>query len=140
MTSIGIFQIALFFAIILACTKPLGAYMATVFDGERTFMHPAFRWLEKLTYKVIGVQEDVEQRWTQYTAALLSFSVFGFLLVYFIQRAQAFLPFNPQHFGTAQVSPDLAFGTSTTSWWHFLHCDSVVPLAVIGWSQRCHCS
>jgi K+-transporting ATPase ATPase A chain len=114
MTSIGIFQIALFFAIILACTKPLGAYMAKVFDGERTFMHPVFRWLEKLTYKVIGVQEDVEQRWTQYTAALLSFSVFGFLLVYFIQRAQAFLPFNPQHFGTAQVTPDLAFGTSTS--------------------------
>jgi potassium-transporting ATPase potassium-binding subunit len=114
MTSIGIFQIALFFAIILACTKPLGAYMAKVFDGERTFMHPVFRWLEKLTYKVIGVQEDVEQRWTQYTAALLSFSVFGFLLVYFIQRAQAFLPFNPQHFGAAQVSPDLAFGTSTS--------------------------
>src|SRR5580704_14524569 len=114
MTSIGFFEIALFFAIILACTKPLGAYMAKVFDGERTFMHPVFRWLETLTYKVIGVQEDVEQRWTQYTAALLSFSVFGFLLVYFIQRAQAFLPFNPQHFGAAQVSPDLAFGTSTS--------------------------
>jgi K+-transporting ATPase ATPase A chain len=114
MTSIGIFQIALFFAIILACTKPLGAYMAKVFDGERTFLHPAFRWLETLTYRVIGVKEDVEQRWTQYTAALLSFSIFGFLLVYFIQRAQAFLPFNPQHFGGAQVSPDLAFNTSTS--------------------------
>lgn len=114
MTSIGIFQIALFFGIILACTKPLGAYMAKVFDGERTFLHPVFRWLETLTYKVIGVKEDVEQRWTQYTAALLSFSVFGFLLVYFIQRAQAFLPFNPQHFGGAQVTPDLAFNTSTS--------------------------
>ena len=95
MTSIGIFQIALFFAIILACTKPLGAYMAKVFDGERTFLHPAFRWLETLTYRVIGVKEDVEQRWTQYTAALLSFSVFGVSAgIFHPTRTQAFLPFN----------------------------------------------
>src|ERR1700733_4634487 len=114
MTSIGIFQIALFFAIILACTKPLGAYMAKVFDGERTFLHPVFRWLEKLTYKVIGVKEDVEQRWTQYTAALLSFSIFGFLLTYLLQRAQGLLPFNPQHFNAANVPPDLAFNTATS--------------------------
>src|SRR5579863_8743428 len=114
MTSNGVLQIALFFGIILVCAKPLGAFMARVFEGERTFLHPALRWLEVLTYKVIGVKEDVEQRWTQYTAALLSFSIFGFLLVYFIQRAQAFLPFNPQHFGGAQVSPDLAFNTSTS--------------------------
>src|ERR1700722_16231026 len=114
MTSIGIFQIALFLAIILACTKPLGAYMAKVFEGERTFMHPVLRWLEVLTYKAIGVKEEVEQRWTQYAAAVLSFSIFGFLLVYFIQRAQAFLPFNPQHFGGAQVPPDLAFNTSAS--------------------------
>ena len=114
MTSIGIFQIALFLGIILACTKPLGAYMAKVFEGERTFMHPVLRWLEVLTYKAVGVKEDVEQRWTQYTAAVLSFSIFGFLLVYFIQRGQAFLPFNPQHFGGAQVTPDLAFNTSTS--------------------------
>ena len=114
MTSVGIFQIVLFLAIILACTKPLGGYMAKVFEGERTFLHPVLRWLEVLTYKAIGVKEEVEQRWTQYTAAVLSFSVFGFLLVYFIQRAQAFLPFNPQHFGGAQVSPDLAFNTSAS--------------------------
>ena len=81
MTSIGILQIAIFFGLILVCTKPLGAYMARVFEGQRTFMHPVLRWLEVLTYKVIGVKEDVEQRWTQYTAALLSFSIFGFLLV-----------------------------------------------------------
>src|SRR5579863_5963667 len=114
MTSNGVLQIALFFGIILVCAKPLGAFMARVFEGERTFLHPALRWLEVLTYKVIGVKEDVEQRWTQYAAAVLSFSIFGFLLVYFIQRAQAFLPFNPQHFGTAQVSPDLAFNTSAS--------------------------
>ena len=79
MTNIGILQIALFFALILVCTKPLGAFMAKIFEGQRTFLHPVFRWLEVLTYKVAGVKEDVEQRWTQYTASLLSFSIFGFL-------------------------------------------------------------
>jgi len=114
MTSIGILQIALFFGLILLCTKPLGAFMAKVFEGHRTFLHPVFRWLEVLTYKLIGVKEDVEQRWTQYTASLLSFSIFGFLLVYLIQRAQAYLPFNPQNFGTPNVTPDLAFNTAAS--------------------------
>jgi K+-transporting ATPase ATPase A chain len=114
MTSLGILQIALFFTLILVCTKPLGAYMAKVFEGERTFLHPLLRWLEVLAYKLIGVKEDVEQRWTQYTAALLSFSIFGFLLTYMVQRLQGFLPFNPQHFGAGNVSPDLAFNTSTS--------------------------
>ena len=112
MTAAGVFQIALFLGLILVCAKPLGAYMANVFEGRRTFMHPALRWLEALTYKVIGVKEDVEQRWIQYTASLLSFSVFGFLAVYLLQRAQAFLPFNPQRFGAGNVSPDLAFNTA----------------------------
>src|SRR5258708_5056930 len=114
MTSIGVWQIAIFFGLILVCTKPLGAYMARVFEGQRTFMHPVLRWLEALTYKLIGVKEEVEQRWTQYTAALLSFSVFGFLLTYALQRAQGFLPFNPQHFNAANVPPDLAFNTATS--------------------------
>jgi len=114
MTSIGILQIALFFGLILLCTKPLGAFMAKVFEGQRTFLHPIFRWLEVLTYKAAGVKEDVEQRWTQYTASLLTFSIFGFLLVYLIQRAQAYLPFNPQNFGTPNVTPDLAFNTAVS--------------------------
>ncbi|HUJ50602.1 MAG TPA: potassium-transporting ATPase subunit KdpA [Bryobacteraceae bacterium] len=114
MTSAGILQIALFFAIILICVKPLGAYMAKVFEGQRTFLHPALRWLEVLTYKAAGIREDVEQRWTQYTAALLSFSIFGFLLAYLLQRAQAYLPFNPQNFGTPVVTPDLAFNTAVS--------------------------
>src|SRR5712671_5955499 len=114
MTSIGILQIALFFALIVLCMKPLGTFMAKVFEGQRTFLHPVFRWLEVLTYKIVGVKEDVEQRWTQYTASLLSFSIFGFLLVYLIQRAQAYLPFNPQNFGTPNVSPDLAFNTAVS--------------------------
>jgi K+-transporting ATPase ATPase A chain len=114
MTSIGVLQIAIFFGLILICTKPLGAFMANVFEGQRTFLHPVLRWLEVLTYKAIGVKEEVEQRWTQYTAALLSFSIFGFLLTYLIQRTQGFLPFNPQHFNASNVPPDLAFNTSTS--------------------------
>jgi potassium-transporting ATPase potassium-binding subunit len=113
-TSNGIFQIAFFFTLILVCTKPLGAYMANVFEGRRTFLHPALRWLETLTYRIAGVREDAEQRWTLYTASLLSFSIFGFLLVYLLQRAQAYLPFNPQNFGTPVVTPDLAFNTAAS--------------------------
>src|ERR1700680_848338 len=114
MTSAGVLQILLFFALILVCVKPLGAFMAKVFEGQRTFLHPILRWLEVLTYKAAGIREDVEQRWTQYTASLLSFSVFGFLLVYLLQRAQAYLPFNPQNFGTPNVTPDLAFNTAVS--------------------------
>src|SRR5262249_37931186 len=114
MTSNGVLQIVLFFGIIFVCAKPLGSFMAKVFDGRRTFLHPLSRWLEVLTYRVIGIREEVKQRWTQYTAALLSFSIFGFLLTYAIQRLQGLLPFNPQRFGAAQVSPDLAFNTATS--------------------------
>src|SRR5205823_14191470 len=87
MTVMGVLQIALFFALILVCTKPLGAFMARVFEGRRTFLHPVLRWLEVLTYKISGIREDVEQRWTHYAASLLSFSMFGFLLTYLLQRA-----------------------------------------------------
>ena len=114
MTNSGVLQIFLYFGIILVCAKPLGAFMARVFDGQRTFLHPALRWLEVLTYKITGIREETEQRWTEYTAALLSFSVFGFLLTYAIQRLQGMLPFNPQGFGAAQVTPDLAFNTATS--------------------------
>jgi K+-transporting ATPase ATPase A chain len=114
MTSLGILQILLFFALVAVFTKPLGAYMARVFEGQRTFLHPVFGWLETLTYKVSGIRPEVEQRWTQYTASILSFSIFGFLLVYLLERLQGFLPFNPQHFNAGNVSPDLAFNTAAS--------------------------
>jgi K+-transporting ATPase ATPase A chain len=114
MTASGILQIALFFGVILACTKPLGSYIARVFAGERTFLHPVLRWLEVLTYKVSGVREDVEQRWTQYTASVLAFSIFGFVILYVLQRVQAYLPLNPQNFGTPVVPPDGAFNTAVS--------------------------
>ena len=112
MTSNGFFQIIVYFLILLAITKPVGVFMARVFAGDRTFLHPILRWLEVLIYRLSGVREDVEQRWTQYAGALLSFSVFGFLLAYVLQRAQAYLPLNPQNFGTPNVTPDLAFNTA----------------------------
>jgi K+-transporting ATPase ATPase A chain len=114
MTSIGVLQIVIYFLILLAITKPVGLYMARVFNGERTFLHPVLRWLEVLIYKLSGIREDAEQRWTQYSGALLSFSVFGFLLAYVIQRAQAYLPLNPQNFGTPVMTPDLAFNTAVS--------------------------
>jgi K+-transporting ATPase ATPase A chain len=110
----GLFQIVVYFLILLAITKPVGTFIARVFAGERTFLHPVLRWLEVLVYKLSGVREDVEQRWTQYAAALLSFSVFGFLLAYVLQRVQAYLPLNPLNFGTPNVTPDLAFNTAVS--------------------------
>jgi potassium-transporting ATPase potassium-binding subunit len=114
MTSTGILQIVFFLALVVICAKPLGGYMARVFEGQRTFMHPLLRRLEVLTYKVIGVREDEEQYWTTYMAAVFSFSIFAFLFTYGLQRLQGFLPFNPQHFGASQVSPDLAFNTAVS--------------------------
>ena len=114
MTSLGVFQIFVYLAVILAVTKPLGLFMSRLFQGERTFLHPALRPLEMLVYKLCGVREDVEQRWTQYTGGLLSFSIFSFLFVYILQRAQGHLPLNPQHFGTPVMPPDLAFNTAVS--------------------------
>src|SRR5450432_1853667 len=114
MTTNGVLQIVIYFLIILALTKPLGAFMAKLFEGKRTFLHPILRPLETLTYKLIGVNEQTEQRWTQYTAALLAFSIFSFLFVYLLQRLQGVLPLNPQGFGAAQTTPDLAFNTAVS--------------------------
>jgi len=112
MTTNGILQILAFFGVTLLVTKPLGLFMSRLFQGERTFLHPVFRPLEALVYKVCGVREDHEQRWTQYAASLLSFSLVGFLFAYALMRLQGILPLNPQGFGTAQVKPDQAFNTS----------------------------
>jgi len=100
MSALGILHIAVYFVLILAVTKPLGAYMAKVFQGQRTFLHPLLRPVERLIYRLIGVREDTEQRWTQYAASVIAFSVASFLFVYLIQRLQGYLPFNPMHFGT----------------------------------------
>src|SRR5579885_963822 len=114
MTSFGIAQIVVFFGFVLLCAKPLGSHMARVFEGERTFLHPLLRWLEALVYRVAGIREDAEQTWTHYTASLLSFSLFGFFILYLLQRIQGLLPLNPQHVAGGQISPDLAFNTAAS--------------------------
>jgi len=117
----GLLQIGVFFLILLALTKPLGAFMTRVFEGERTWLHPVLRPVERWIYKLCGIREDQEQRWTAYAASLLMFSLASLLLTYLMQRLQGFLPFNPQGFGTAHaaqgatpMTPDLAFNTAVS--------------------------
>jgi K+-transporting ATPase ATPase A chain len=113
MTANGWFQIALFLALILAVTKPLGVFMARVFNRERTFLDPVLRPIERLIYRLTGVDEEHEMRWTEYAAAMLLFSAVSMLLLYAMQRLQGYLPFNPQKFGA--VSPaHLAFNTAAS--------------------------
>jgi potassium-transporting ATPase potassium-binding subunit len=112
MTSIGILQIVVFFGIILALTKPVGLFMSRVFQGERTFLHPVLRPLEVVIYKLCGIKEDEEHRWTHYAASVLAFSIFAFLFPYALMRLQGLLPLNPQGFGAGQVSPDQSFNTA----------------------------
>jgi len=114
MTPMGIFQILTYFLVLLILTKPLGAFMAKVFQGGRTFLHPVLRPVERIIYKLSGVDETVEQRWTQYTASLLAFSIACFVFTYVIQRLQGVLPLNPQGFGSAQTTPDLSFNTAVS--------------------------
>jgi potassium-transporting ATPase potassium-binding subunit len=108
----GIFQIALYFLVIAAITKPMGAYMAKVFAGERTFLHRVLRPLEAAIYKLCGVEESAEQRWTQYAGSMLVFSTVSLLFTYLLMRVQQWLPLNPQ--GLANVGPDLSFNTAVS--------------------------
>jgi len=112
MTGNGLLQIALYFLVLLALTKPLGAYMAKVFAGERTFLHPVLRWLEVGLYKTCGIDEAGEQHWTVYTGAMLAFSLVGILFTYLLLRVQQWLPLNPQ--GLGNVGQDLAFNTAVS--------------------------
>ena len=110
MTASGLFQIALYFLVLLALTKPLGLYMNRVFQGERTFMHRLLRPFEVAIYKLCGIDERAEQHWTRYAGGILLFSVATLLVTYAVQRVQQWLPWNPQ--GLGPVSPDSSFNTA----------------------------
>jgi potassium-transporting ATPase potassium-binding subunit len=112
MTGNGILQIAFYFLVLLALTKPLGAYMAKVLAGERTFLHRLLRPLEVSLYKLCGIDENGEQHWTRYAGSMLAFSLISILFTYVILRIQQWLPLNPQ--GLGNVGPDLSFNTSTS--------------------------
>jgi K+-transporting ATPase ATPase A chain len=119
MTVNGWLQIAIFFALIVVCAKPLGTFIANVMEGRKNWLTPVLRPIERLIYRICGVRLDAqgqpeEQHWTRYAAGLLAFSAFSAVLLYAIQRLQALLPFNPQGFTAGNVSPDLAFNTSVS--------------------------
>src|SRR5689334_18274398 len=121
MTPDGIVQFVIFLAVVIALTKPMGAFMARVFAGERTFLHPVVRPLERATYRLCGIDETAEQRWTGYAAALLAFSLVGMVMTYVLLRVQQWLPLNPQ--GLGNVGADLSFNTAasfaTNTNWQF---------------------
>jgi len=112
MTANGWFQIGLYLLVILVVTKPIGAFMTRVFNRERTFLDPIFRPVEKLVYRLTGVDENREMRWTEYAVAMLLFSGVSMTVLYLIERSQKWLPFNPQKF--PNVDPALAFGTAAS--------------------------
>ena len=105
-------QVLLFFALLIGLTPILGNFMSKVFTGEKHFMLPVFGWLEKLTYKFIGINPNEETNWKSYTFGMLLFNLVGFIFVFLIQIFQSFLPFNPAHL--PNVSWDSAFNTSVS--------------------------
>jgi potassium-transporting ATPase potassium-binding subunit len=130
MTSNGWLQIALFGVIVIAITRPFGGYMTRVFAGERTFLSPVLRPLERFIYWCCGVDEIEEQSWRTYAVSMLFFGVAGFVSLYALQRLQWYLPFNPQ--GQAGVEQVLALNTSVsfvtnTNW------QSYVPETTMGY-------
>src|SRR6185437_229804 len=112
MTLNGWIQIAIYFVVLTALVVPLGRFMASVFQGERTFLTPVLGPLERGLYRVAGVDETREQTWITYTVAMLLFNAAGFLCVYALMRLQSFLPLNPA--GMSAVAPDLTFNTAVS--------------------------
>jgi K+-transporting ATPase ATPase A chain len=112
MTGNGWFQIFLYFAAVLLLTKPIGVFLYRVFERKKTFLDFALRPIEKLIYRVSGVNEEQEMGWMGYVAAKLLFSAVSLLLLYLIMRTQQWLPWNPQKF--TNVAPDLAWNTAVS--------------------------
>ena len=112
MTSNGILQIVVFTAIVTAAAVPLGLYMARVFAGERTFLSPVLGPVERVFYRMSGVNPDNEQHWLTYAVAMLLFNLVCFVSLYAMLRLQAYLPWNPQ--GMAGMTPDLALNTAVS--------------------------
>src|SRR5246500_84907 len=112
MTANGWFQIGFFLLFVFLITKPLGVFMARVFNREKTFLDPMLRPIEKIVYRLSGIDEKREMRWTEYAIAMLLFSGVSMALLYLIERTQKWLPFNPQKL--PNLEPGLAFGTAAS--------------------------
>ncbi|MDX6462748.1 MAG: potassium-transporting ATPase potassium-binding subunit [Acidobacteriaceae bacterium] len=112
MTANGWLQFFAFLAVLLLLMRPLGLYIARVVQGEKTFLDPLLRPLERFIYRACSIQAEQEMSWQQYSVAMLIVSFVSLLLTYVIERAQGLLPWNPQHL--AGVSPALAFNTAVS--------------------------
>jgi K+-transporting ATPase ATPase A chain len=115
-------QIVLYVVILIALAKPLGSFMARVFNGERNFLSPILAPVERFTYRMLGTKTDEEMNWKKYAIAVLLFALLGVVTLYLIELLQGVLPFNPQHL--PGVSPALAFNTSisfntNTNWQNY---------------------
>jgi K+-transporting ATPase ATPase A chain len=121
MTANGWLQFVIYSIVLILTVRPVGLYLARVFEGERTWLDPVLRPIERLIYKLCGVKADHEMNWREYAFAMLGFSAVSMFLTYAIERLQAFLPWNPQ--GLAAVSTDLAWNTAasftTNTNWQF---------------------
>jgi potassium-transporting ATPase potassium-binding subunit len=112
MTGNGIFQLTLYVVVLLLLAKPLGAFMARVYEGRPCGLDGALGWLERLIYKVSGIRPQEEMGWKTYAATMLLFNLVGLLAVYLLQRVQGILPLNPV--GLGAVSPDSSFNTAVS--------------------------
>src|SRR5260370_29884010 len=112
MTANGWFQIGFYLLVIVLVTKPMGVFITRVFNREKTFLDAILRPIEKLIYRLTGIDEKREMRWTESAIAMLMFSGVSMALLYLIERTQKWLPFNPQKLGN--VDPPLAFGTAAS--------------------------
>jgi len=112
MTGNAILQLVFYVVVLLALAKPLGAYMARVYEGRPCGLDRAFGWLERLIYKLSGIRPHDEMGWKTYAATMLLFNLAGLLAVYALQRLQGVLPLNPQALGA--VSPDSSFNTAVS--------------------------
>ena len=108
----GWLQAAVYFVVLFACVKPLGLYMARVYEGERVFLSPVLGWLERGFYRLAKIDAAQDMGWKVYAANLLIFSAASGVALYALLRAQGFLPFNPT--GADAVSPDLAFNIAVS--------------------------
>jgi potassium-transporting ATPase potassium-binding subunit len=128
MTLAGWLQDLVLFLVVLACVKPLGGFMARVFSGERVWLTPVLAPIESAIYKICRIDPTREMSWKSYILAVMGFSVVGFVYLYTMLRTQAWLPFNPQHFGN--VAPDLAWNTAisflTNTNWQFYSGESTL--------------
>jgi potassium-transporting ATPase potassium-binding subunit len=128
MTAVGWLQVVVLFLLVLVCVKPLGLFMARVFEGERTFLTPVFGPVENAVYRVCRVDPNAEMTWYTYLFACLAFSFVSFAWLYILLRTQQWLPLNPQGFGP--MSPDLAWNTAisfmTNTNWQFYSGESTL--------------